>query len=262
MSSGNLVQRALDASDEQTALGHERFEVEGATFVRNTKIPQKYYANHVERVTASSPDEIDRLIDRVNIEFEASSHRCFYVDRTTPPEFEAWLVLEGYERTDELVMLLTGDLLGIPNPYEIRHVQSDDEWHAYLGLVEVLEREDAPPEGRRTAAQQEKFLATKQATCPPVRYWMAYLDGQPRAFFSSWTSSDGVGVVDDLFTHPDYRHRGLATTLIHHSISDCRDQGAGPVVIVADASDTPKNMYAAMGFRPIAVTSQYVKDDD
>ncbi len=258
---GRLAGLALRAINEQIALGNEQFQAEGATFIRNRSIPEKYYANHVEQVTASSRDEIARLIDRVDVEFEASSHRCFYVDKSTPLEFEAWLVSESYERMDELVMVLTGDLLSVPKPHEIRHVESDADWHAYLGLVEVLEQEDAPPEGQRTAVQQEKFLASKREICPPVKYWMAYLDGEPKAFFSSWTASNGVGVVDDLFTHPDYRHRGLATALIHHSVSDCRKQGAGPVVIVADASDTPKHIYAAMGFRGLTTTYEYVKDD-
>ena len=34
-------------------------------------------------------------------------------------EFEAWLVMEGYQRTDSLVMVLTDELRGTPKPYEI-----------------------------------------------------------------------------------------------------------------------------------------------
>lgn len=59
--------------------------------------------------------------------------------------------------------------------------------------------------------------------------------------------------------HPDYRKRGVATALIHHCVSQCRAKGAGPVVIVADPTDTPKNIYARMGFRPVAIQSKYLK---
>jgi predicted GNAT family acetyltransferase len=69
-----------------------------------------------------------------------------------------------------------------------------------------------------------------------------------------------MGQVEDLFTHPDFRHRGLATALIHHCVADARQQGAGPVMLVADAHDTPKDMYAAMGFRPVAAKREYWKD--
>ncbi len=94
---------------------------------------------------------------------------------------------------------------------------------------------------------------------PPVRYWLAYVDGEPRGYFNSWAGIDGVGQVESLFVQAEYRHRGLATALIHHCVADARAHGAGPVVIVADASDTPKRMYAAMGFRPVAVKREYLK---
>ncbi len=92
-----------------------------------------------------------------------------------------------------------------------------------------------------------------------MQYYMAYVDGGAVAYCNSWEGINGVGQVEDLFTHPDFRHRGLASALIHHCVADCRRKGAGPVVIVADPTDTPKNMYAAMGFRPVALYSHYLK---
>jgi predicted GNAT family acetyltransferase len=70
---------------------------------------------------------------------------------------------------------------------------------------------------------------------------------------------NGIGQVEDLFTHPDFRHRGIATALIAHCVADARARGAGPVLITADPLDTPKQMYAAMGFRPFSVTRNYFK---
>ena len=118
--SDSLAARVDRAIDEfPFYAGGERFESQGAVFVRNRSIPDKYYANHVEQVTASSPEEIARLSARIEVEFEGYRHRCFYVDRDTPTEFEAWLVMEGYQRTDSLVMVLTEELHGTPKPYEI-----------------------------------------------------------------------------------------------------------------------------------------------
>jgi len=47
--------------------------------------------------------------------------------------------------------------------------------------------------------------------------------------------------------------------LIHLCVRACREAGAGPVVIVADPDDTPKHMYAAMGFRPVGINRAYWK---
>ena len=106
---------------------------------------------------------------------------------------------------------------------------------------------------------QDQRVAALQSVSPPVRYWLAFAEDGPRAFFSSWTSSDGIGVLDYLFTHPDYRHRGLATALVHNCVADSRARGAGPVALEADPAGTPKHMYAAMGFRPLSVSHEYLK---
>ena len=256
------VDRAID--DFPSYPGDERFEADGAVFVRNRSIPDKYYANRVEQVTASTPDEIARLSERVEIEFEGFRHRYFYVDRDTPVEFEAWLLMEGYQRTDSLVMVLTGDLRGTPKPYEIRLAETDADWQAYYGLIATADREF----DRNTPAQtanddktkaRDGRIAALQSVSPPVRYWMAYTEGAPTAFFSSWTSNHGIAVLDDLYTHPDYRRRGLATALVHHCVADVRASGAGPVALETDPADTPKNMYAAMGFRPLSLSHEYLK---
>ncbi len=107
-----------------------------------------------------------------------------------------------------------------------------------------------------------EMVAAKRGQTPPFRYWLAWVDGAPRAYFASWRGLGDMGQVENLFTHPDYRHQGLATALIHHCVADCRRMGAGPIVIAADATDTPKRMYAAMGFRPVALERQYLRNVD
>ena len=264
MTSDSLAARVDRAIDEfPFYAGGERFESQGAVFVRNRSIPDKYYANHVEQVTASSPEEIARLSERVEVEFEGYRHRCFYVDRDTPTEFEAWLVMEGYQRTDSLVMALTEELRGTPKSHKIVLVETDAHWQALYELIVLADREfesSTPDTGNGRAADvRAQRIATMQSVSPPIRYWMAYTEDGPRAFFSSWTSSDGIGVLDYLFTHPDYRHRGLATALVHHCVADSRERGTGPVALEADPAGTPKHMYAVMGFRPLSVSHEYLK---
>jgi GNAT superfamily N-acetyltransferase len=255
-----LTSRALDVDAANLALGHETFETEGATFVRNRACPSIYDANHVTHVTASTPIEIDGLLARVEQEYDGIGHRQFDVDFRTPPAFIARLVLDGYERRDALVMLLEGELAG-PNPEpQVRPLESDADWREYRALKQLDWREH---EQRIKKAPEpevgEALFAVARLKQPPVQYWFACLDDRPLAYFNSWAGMGGIGQVEDLFTHPDFRHRGLATALIHHCVADCRGKGAGPVVIAADPADTPKNMYAAMGFRPIAVYSHYLK---
>ncbi|MDP2674409.1 MAG: GNAT family N-acetyltransferase [Dehalococcoidia bacterium] len=257
----DLTRRAVATDYGWMALGNERSAADGATFIRNPSVPRIRDANQVVAVNASAPDEIEVLMARADREYAGCPHRQFRIDFAAPPEFEARLALEGYERKDTLVMLLEGETAGAPNPCDIRPVESEADWQAYSSLHEIDWREYADKiPGGADMAVAEQMVRTRRAKTPPVRYWLAWADGQPRAYLASWEGVDGVGQVEDLFTHPEFRHRGLATALIHHCVADCRAHGAGAVVIAADTADTPKNMYAALGFRPVAISRTYWRD--
>lgn len=254
----DLARRALAANQALLALGNEQFGPDGAMFVRNRSVPEIRDANHVAHVTASMPEEIDRLLARVEREFADLPYRRFDLDITTPPSFEARLAHDGYQSNDALVMLLEGDLGGEAKPHDIRLIEDDAAWEAYAALHEIDWREYTEQTGRSAAGGTgAAMLRSRRLKSPPVRYWLAYSDDEPRAYAASWEGSGGFGIVEDLFTHPDFRRRGLATALIHRAVADCRERGAGPLVITADPSDTPKQMYASLGFRPVAIKRSY-----
>lgn len=254
----DLIGRAADVNEAWLALGNEVFDVAGARFVRNRELPAKRDVNHVQKVRASTPDDIERLLQVCDREFEGFPHRAFYLDYRTPPAFEARLQLDGYQRQDALIMLLEGELNGELKAHEIRRIENDEGWAAYEALHEMdwLASNQRPGTPNATWNPSVGFRSDR-IKAPPVRAWLAFDGGKPAAYFSCWEGPDGVGQVENLFTHPGHRHRGLATALIHHCVSDARRYGAGPVVIVCDPTDTPKNMYAALGFRPVAIKSAY-----
>ena len=140
-------------------------------------------------------------------------------------------------------------------------VDDEPRWTVYAALKRTDWTEYAPKIGEDAANTEiaDRLAASTRGKCPPVRYWLAYAAGEPRGFFSSWEGLDGVGQVEDLFVLPEWRHRGVATALIHHCVADARSKGAGPVVIVCDPANTPKQMYAAMGWQPAAIARQYLR---
>lgn len=258
----NLVGKAVDVNAAQFQLGNEVLESAKATFVRNRDWPSIYDANHVTNVRARTPEEIDDLMSAMEREFGHSGHRRFDEDFRTPPEFLARLTLEGgYVRSEGLILLLEGELQGkAPPESDIRPLVSEADWEAYWELQlldwrEMRAREGHPPD---EDIARSMWVANK-AKQPPVQNWFAYVKDKPVAYFNSWEGPDGVGQVENLFTHPDFRNRGIARALIHHCVRESRAKGAGPVVIVADPTDTPKHIYAAMGFRPVAVAAHYLR---
>ncbi len=257
----DLTRKALDVALANMALGNEQFRAAGATFVRNRAHPLIYDANHITGVEVSSPRDIDRLLARADEKYSHTRHRRFCLDFRTHPAVAARLALEGYVRDDALVMFLEGELRGrLPRPCDIRPAATDEDWAAYGGLRMLDWQEHAARQAMAPAPEVgESLLAVARAKQPPVQNWIAYVDGRAAAYFNSWAGIDGIGQVEDRFTHPEFRHRGLATALIHRCIADCRAKGAGPVVIVSDPADTPKQMYADLGFRPVGLVSNYMK---
>ncbi|HUF54517.1 MAG TPA: GNAT family N-acetyltransferase [Dehalococcoidia bacterium] len=254
------VEHAIAVDAANFALGNESFELLGATFVRNTAIPDIYDANHVQFARPTTPDEIEAFLVAVEREYTHAGHRRFDVDFRTPPEFAARLAVEGYERDDGLILLLEGPLIGTAPQYDIRPIESEADWEAYWELMIEDWREHHRRTKRKAADEvARRMYQAHRLKVPPVRYFMAYVKEKPVAYFNSWEGIDGVGQVDDLYTQPKHRKKGIATALIHHCVAEARARGAKQVVIAADPTDTPKQIYFRIGWRPVAIVSHYLK---
>ncbi len=260
MPGDDLLVRAYGTLESYYELGNDVQDEPLARFVRNDHAPRIWDVNYVSRVRAETEDEaaaVFRTADRV---FHGLHHRVFHLDPWTPEAFAATLLLGGYELEDEVQLLLEGELelAHTPPAVDIRLVESDEDW-TVLHRLARLDHEEQARRGMHPAFDEgvtAEMVATKRAKAPALHFWLARVDGTDGAFLSSWPGSDGVGKVEDLFTHPDFRHRGIGTALIAHCVHDARARGAGPILIGALPNDTPKRMYAAMGFRPFCVTQR------
>ena len=226
--------------------------------MRDRRLPDIWEANRITTVTAASDEAIEGVLARAEREYAGFGHRRFDLDFTTPPAFEARLVLEGYRASEFLVMVLEGNWRGRAAAADIRPCAEPSAWAVFDALKRDDWRESARRLGLPEGSVGGQMVDGHRRRCPPARYWLAWIDGEPRGFLSSWEGPDGVGQVEDLYVHPDVRGRGLAAALIRHGVEDCRRPGAGSIVIVAAADDTPRLAYARMGFRPVAVTRAYL----
>jgi GNAT superfamily N-acetyltransferase len=243
------------------ALGNERFEAHGATFIRNRDTPRRHDTNTLALIRTEGTDEIEALLRRFEVEFEGFKHRRFEIDPLTPPQFEARLAFEGgYKRSELLTLVLEGELSTRPVDADVREVVTEGEWAAYRRLDELWWRESSAAYfGPYDPELHDELSRSWRLKTPAMRSWLAWMDGEARAFLSSYPGENGVGQVEDLFTEPDYRHRGLATALISRAVADARERGAVPVLIIADPDETPRQMYAALGFRPLFLYRDFTK---
>ena len=244
------------------ALGNRSEVTCGATFVSNPDWPHIRDANHVSGVRATTPEAIDVLIRQADLHFASLDHQFFIVDPLAPPAFEARLVQRGFQPSAELELLLEGELAPsrAVEGLELRLAQSDADW----ATVAELSRKEEVEEARKFRRQPYSLevtrglVAGRRAKEPELRTWLARSEGVDCAHFSSWPGDNGIGKVEDLFTLPEFRRRGIASALISHCVSDARERGAESIMIGAFVDDTPRLMYEALGFRPYCVIRRYL----
>jgi GNAT superfamily N-acetyltransferase len=258
----DLVRRAYETSRGWLALGHERVASPHAWIVCDREVPDVYDANFAAMVRAESEREIDALLAQLDEVFAELEHRFVFWDVDMPQPFESRLVLDGWERYNDMVVLVLEGALRERGPsIQIRPVASDADW-ATIEELHWRDHQEEIAKGLHAAWDRsftEAMVRAKRRKAPAVQYFLARVDAVDCGFFSAWPGVNGVGQVEDLFTLAEFRGRGVARALMAACIDDARRRGAGPVVICARAQDTPKQMYATMGFRPLCVQRGYLK---
>ncbi len=56
-----------------------------------------------------------------------------------------------------------------------------------------------------------------------------------------------LGILSSMYTHPDYRRMGIATSLLDRVVKEAKDYGCGTIYITA--SDVGVKLYEAYGFK-------------
>src|SRR5262249_57117350 len=184
---------------------------------------------HVADASAETPEAVERLVARADREFAHCQPRLFLVDALTPPAVEAGLLLRGYERSDFLFLVLEGALTGAASPHDVRALEDEAGWAAYGCLKQRDWDEVALRLGLLDVGWVgADMVRVHRRKSPPVRYWLPYLDGEPRGFVASLVDAHGTGQVEDLYLRPHVRPPGPAPAPIHPPVADRRARRARP----------------------------------
>ena len=92
----------------------------------------------------------------------------------------------------------------------------------------------------------------------PTRYFVAEIGGRLVAHAELY-SEDGVGQVENVFTLPEYRGRGLARALVLRSVTESRAAGNDLTFLVADADDWPRRLYEKLGFETVGRYARFLR---
>jgi GNAT superfamily N-acetyltransferase len=241
------VLRAIcEAADVWASLGTESLRRAGVLFLRDVASPDVWDANHARIGGAGEPDAA-AFFETAEALYAHCAHRAVRFDpRARGGALEAELLRRGYQCELFLLMALEGPPHGMPGEARVADVETEADWATFARLKQAEftgDHLDLPGTAWRDHLRRKA----------PATTWIASLDGEPVGLFSSLVHGE-VALLEDLFVLPTARRRGVATTLVAHAVERAYRAGASLCFLSARADDTPKDMYARMGFRAVGVT--------
>jgi GNAT superfamily N-acetyltransferase len=258
----DLARTIADAYRWQRRLGNALIAMPHCHIVSDPAHPDVWDSNHADDVTARTEPEIDAVFAAMDEHLGHTRWRVIHTDGFTPDAFLARLALDDFkERPVTIQMALQGDLTDRGAAVDLRPVAGDADWDALLELVLADHAE-----GRRTGGLDlsPEFSAAVvvgyRAKSGAYHFHLAMRDGVAVAYGAHATAPNGAGMIEDLFTLPSARRRGIATAMITAFTDRLRAAGCHTIFLGALATEQPKHLYARLGFHPVMLSRAWVRE--
>jgi ribosomal protein S18 acetylase RimI-like enzyme len=136
----------------------------------------------------------------------------------------------------------------------LRSFQTNDDWQEWINLKRAANL--AEPEGKQESddgfrSYLENIASEYQRmiTAGLGQWFGSYLDGQLASSLGLFVWN-GLGRFQLVDTHPNFRRRGLAGTLVYHAAQKgFTEMGAKTLVMCADPDYVAVGIYESVGFR-------------
>jgi GNAT superfamily N-acetyltransferase len=259
----DLGERIAEAYPWFLALGNRTIESRYGRFVVDPENPDVRMANHLQHPRAETAAEVDALLEVMDQVFAHCDHRTVMTDCFTPEVVVARLLADEYrELAVTIQMALTGKLGDVAGPkLDFAPVDDESSWAELYRLMRADHEE-----GRRTndIVLPDKvtrgMISGLRRKTGAVTFYLATFAGDPVAYGAKVECPNGLGMIEDIFTSPVARNRGIASALIAYILGQLRmEMPTRPVFLGAHALEGAKHLYRRLGFQPVMVTRELVR---
>jgi GNAT superfamily N-acetyltransferase len=223
----------------------------GGHAVTDTRHPALWSANHLH-VNADEPPDAAGLhavavshFARLGFELITVRHERVARALTTP------LAALGYRPVHELLMLLGERPVALDAPAPILEVKPADLEASRIAAQ--LEAGRGAHVGRQLGSRDRLIARIAAQRCFAV-----VLSGEVVARCQIYSRSR-VAQIENVYTTPAHRGRGLARALLTHAAFAARAAGAEIVFLVTAAEDWPQAFYRRAGFLDAALLPRFLR---
>jgi ribosomal protein S18 acetylase RimI-like enzyme len=214
----------------------------GGHAVLDARHPALWDANHLRvESAAASPQELLAAAERHQSALAFRAIHVLHADSGVGAELEAPLRVHGYAPRHDLLMLLGAT----PSAHT-----------AAATVVEATPAEVVPTHlaaARDTGLEADvgRQLASRgelMATVVRVRWFTVLAQQRIVARCALIGGNAATAQIENVYTDPAHRRRGLAGTLVAHAACEARAAGAEVVFLRTDASGSAQGLYRRLGF--------------
>jgi ribosomal protein S18 acetylase RimI-like enzyme len=242
------------------ALGGSEIEDRGDHVVVRTEAnPTFHWGNFFLLASPPAAGGVPDLLAAYDAEFPDRVHRAFGVDGTTDQRDALSPMVAAGLKADPGAVMTATQVHPPPRPNDeatYRMLESDDDWAQRVEVSRACNpeypREEFLTFARRKAAYERRLVRAGHGA-----WWGAFLGDRLASGMGLFTAGDGLARFQSVETHPDFRGRGLAGTLVHRvSRFGYDDLGARTLVMVADPDYHAIRIYRSVGFAETEVQTQ------
>jgi GNAT superfamily N-acetyltransferase len=237
----DLMIRALEGS---------QVEDRGDYLVIRTPGNPTYWWGNFLLLAAPRPGQAARWVAAFTSEFPAARHVAIGVDVTEISAVDIGEYAAQDLRLERSSVLTAQELTDPPRPNRhavYRELSDDDDWQQSADLRAAV---NAGEPGSDPEFLLARVAAERALTETGHGSWYgAFVDGRLVAHLGIITDGSGVARYQNVETHPDWRRRGLAGSLVWQAGRHGLDTlGASTLVIVADPHADAIRVYRTLGF--------------
>lgn len=254
------ARKIVDAYHWQRELGNDVIQTSHGRIVKNATMPDVWDANHASAVTAEHPDDIEAFLGSMERHLPHTSWRVIHTDSFTPEPFVARLALDGYTEQPATIQMVLSRKLRTAYSGDMAPIETEADWQSLAALVRRDHEEGARTSGNfLQPSVTDGIIAGYRAKSGPYRFHLARIDGKPVAYGALVAAPSGAGMIEDLFTLPTYRKRGIASAMIAQFSTALEEQGCTSIFLGALVNEQARHLYAKLGLRPEMLTRCWVR---